>query len=146
MQFWNEYYYWRPKQIRHVKLFEWVKKAKMVAEYWFLKTDDEISGKIRQNLQGRNEYFLNNEEIREMKQGSFESFDIFYERMKMLVHRFMELKPTEADIHKDLLIKVASDECIMERDISRKRMLKIGTNWKKRSGYESSRRTILTPN
>lgn len=49
------------------------------------------------------------EKIREAKQGGFEYFKIYYDQMERLSQRFMEVKPMEAEIHKTLLFKGASD-------------------------------------
>ena len=77
------------------------------AEKWYSKTDDTLVGEDRfiKLFKEEKNIFQMMDDIREVKQGKLESFEIFYERTEKLAQRFVELKPTEAEIHKNLLLR-----------------------------------------
>ena len=103
------------------------------AEKWCLKADEGITPEDRfmKLFKEEKNIFQIMDEIRDVKQGKSESFDIFYERTEKLAQKFMEMKPSEAEIHKNLLLRGAVDPSIVERfafepEMPRKRILEVG--------------------
>ena len=71
------------------------------------------------------------QELQNVKQRDDESFDSFYDQSERLAERFLELKPSAAEIHKQLLMRGSRDTSFLEKvamepEMSRKKMKEIG--------------------
>lgn len=55
------------------------------------------------------------DEIRDMKEGKSEYFEIFNKKADKLVQTFREIKPSEEEIHKNILLGGATDPSIVKR-------------------------------
>lgn len=132
------------KWIREAKLFSTISNIPLVniidarvkdtaAEKWFSKTEESMPAEERflKLFKEEKNIFQMMDEIRDIKQGKNEPFEIFYERTEKLAQRFMDLKPSEAEIHKNILLRGATDPSILERfafepEMPRKRILEVG--------------------
>lgn len=103
------------------------------ADKWNSKAymDMEVEERFLNLFKETKNLFQLMEEMRSIKQKENETFDIFYERSEALAEQFMDIKPSVAEIHKNLLLRGAKDSILIEKfafepDMPRKKIREVG--------------------